>query len=82
MPIRTTRAGVVRHAVKHAGEIFGLGMMFVREFLVKALLFGLLYSLALSVLFFLDNLWPLWDRDNQTLHDKIVGSYMVYVPRG
>jgi uncharacterized RDD family membrane protein YckC len=26
-----------------------------------------------------DILWPLWDRHNQALHDKIVGSYVVRV---
>ena len=25
----------------------------------------------------LDYLWPLWDRKNQTLHDKVVGSVVV-----
>jgi uncharacterized RDD family membrane protein YckC len=25
----------------------------------------------------LDLLWPLWDERNQTLHDKIVKSYVV-----
>ena len=57
-------------------------MMFVRECLVKALLFGLLLSsFTFAIVFFVDNLWPLWDRDNQTLHDKVVGSFMVYAPR-
>lgn len=68
-------------AVDHAGQPLGWGMMFVREFLVKGLLFGLLYALTLGILFLLDNLWPLWDDDNQTLHDKVVGTYVVYVPR-
>lgn len=26
----------------------------------------------------LDLLWPLWDDTRQTLHDKAVGSYVVY----
>ena len=51
-------------------------------YLVKGLLFGLLYALTLGILFLLDNLWPLWDDDNQTLHDKVVGTYVVYIPRG
>lgn len=25
----------------------------------------------------LDYLWPLWDRKNQSLHDKVVGSFVV-----
>ena len=55
-------------------------MMFVREFLVKGLLFGLLYALTLGILFLVDNLWPLWDKNNQTLHDKVMDTYIVRVP--
>ncbi|MXY21189.1 MAG: RDD family protein [Dehalococcoidia bacterium] len=69
-------------AVNYAGEPLGWGMMFVREFLVKGLLFGLLYGLTLGIMFFVDNLWPLWDENNQTLHDKVASTYVVYVPRG
>ena len=25
----------------------------------------------------LDLLWPLWDRENQTLHDKMAGTYVI-----
>jgi uncharacterized RDD family membrane protein YckC len=25
----------------------------------------------------LDYLWPLWDRENQTLHDKIAGTVVL-----
>lgn len=69
-------------AVNYAGEPLGWGMMFVREFLVKGLLFGILYGLTLGIMFFVDNLWPLWDENNQTLHDKVASTYVVYVPRG
>lgn len=68
-------------AVNYAGEPLGWGMMFVREFLVKGLLFGLLYAVTLGIMFFVDNLWPLWDENNQTLHDKVVSTYIVHMPR-
>ncbi len=68
-------------AVNYAGEPLGWGMMFVREFLVKGLLFGILYGLTLGIMFFVDNLWPLWDENNQTLHDKVVSTYIVHMPR-
>lgn len=67
-------------AVNYSGEPLGWGMMFVREFLVKGLLFGLLYALTLGILFLLDNLWPLWDENNQTLHDKVASTYIVSGP--
>ena len=38
-------------------------------------------ELVLVILFvipwILDVLWPLWDRDNQTLHDKMVGTVVL-----
>jgi uncharacterized RDD family membrane protein YckC len=39
--------------------------------------FNLLMNLCLVGI--LDYLWMLWDRENQTLHDKMVGSYVVPV---
>lgn len=39
-------------------------------------------ELVLAILFFvpllLDFLWPLWDRQNQTLHDKMAGTLVVW----
>lgn len=35
--------------------------------------FGALFALALL----LDYLWPLWDRNNQALHDKVAGTNVV-----
>ena len=61
-------------AVDYSGEPLGWGMMFMREFLVKGLLFGLLYGLTLGIMFLVDNLWPLWDDNNQTLHDKVAST--------
>lgn len=41
------------------------------------LLFGLL-SFAFFIPTLLDYLWPLWDRQNQTLHDKMAGTVVIY----
>ncbi len=68
------------HAVRaDTGEPLQWGMMFVREFLVKGILFGILIGLSFGILFFVDSLWPLWDRRNQTLHDKVVRTQVAYV---
>jgi uncharacterized RDD family membrane protein YckC len=50
---------------------------FVREFLVKGLLFslGAYFSQAVNVL------WAVWDRNNQALHDKVVKTVVVAGPR-
>ena len=33
---------------------------------------------AISLLHIVDNLWPLWDEKNQTLHDKVVNTVVLY----
>ena len=68
----------IRAVSAHSGETLGWGMMFVREFLVKSLLFNVLGNVTLGIAPLLDFLWPLWDADSQTLHDKIVSTYVVY----
>lgn len=40
----------------------------------------IMFAIMLLVVFPFDNLWPLWDKDNQTLHDKLVRTYIVRVP--
>lgn len=39
------------------------------------LLFALVRIIIIPTL--LDILWPLWDRDNQTLHDKMAGTVVI-----
>jgi uncharacterized RDD family membrane protein YckC len=62
--------------IRSDGKDYSFGDAFVREFLVKILLFSFIGGF-----FFLppwiDLLWPLWDERNQTLHDKMVDSYVV-----
>jgi hypothetical protein len=36
-----------------------------------------LILLSLSIPHYLDLLWPLWDRQNQTLHDKVASTLVV-----
>jgi uncharacterized RDD family membrane protein YckC len=58
--------------VQHArtGEPIGYGAAFGRYLIT--VVFGIFYLPLL-----LDYLWPLWDRQNQTLHDKVVSSVVV-----
>ena len=54
---------------------------FVREVLVKDLLFGVVFNMMSGgIAVIVSYLWPLWDNSgkSQTLHDKIVGT-SVYV---
>ncbi len=49
-----------------AGQPLGFGKAFLREFL-KGLIGGLCFILWL---------WPLWDKEQQGLHDKIFGTHV------
>jgi len=50
------------------------GSMFLREFVIKGLLFGILGLVTLGIVSVLDYLWALWDDSGQkqTLHDKVI----------
>ena len=67
--------------IRDGGQPAGWGLMFVREFFIKGLLFGILGGVTLYIAILLDLLWPLWDRNKQTLHDKIIGTHVVQGPR-
>ena len=59
--------------------------VWLREIGVKVLLFGVVSSLlgALGFVVWLTNAaWLLWDRNRQTLHDKIAETIVVSAPEG
>jgi uncharacterized RDD family membrane protein YckC len=62
------------------GVAVTFGFAFVREILVKTLLFGYLAILTLYIATVLNYLWPLWDGRNQALHDKIVKTQVHRMP--
>lgn len=62
--------------VKEDGSPNDIGFAFMREFVIRGLLIGFIGGLFF-VPPLLDVLWPLWDDKNQTLHDKMVSSYVV-----
>jgi uncharacterized RDD family membrane protein YckC len=63
--------------VRTSGERVSFGYAFVREVLVKSLLFGILGSFTFGLAPLIDNLWPLWDEENRALHDFICNSRVV-----
>jgi uncharacterized RDD family membrane protein YckC len=50
-----------------SGQPLGVGRTLGRE----------VSAIPLSFLCYLDVLWPLWDKQHQTLHDKVVSSVVV-----
>jgi uncharacterized RDD family membrane protein YckC len=63
--------------VRNEGQTVSMGFAFLREFVVKNLLFGWVGSFLLYIPTLLDYLWPLWDDENRCLHDMIVSTHVV-----
>lgn len=56
----------------NTGAPIGAGRAFLREFV-----FSLLSSFTAGVFWFVDYLWPLWDKNGERLMDKIMTSRVV-----
>ena len=52
------------------------GWTFIREFVVKQVAVLILNSIV-GVVWIIDLLWALWDKDRQTLHDKLMKTVVV-----
>ena len=57
------------------GKPYGFASACVRE-AIKSVLFGVVGS-PFMIPWVLDLLWPLWDRENRTLHDMLAQSHVV-----
>ena len=53
----------------------------LREFLIKGILMGFASSITFGIFPLVNYLWPLWDARQQTLHDKMMGTFVIRVPR-
>jgi uncharacterized RDD family membrane protein YckC len=71
---RVTNTRIVR---TDGGPVSG-GMAFVREILVKLILFeNILGTFTFFIGTLLNYLWPLWDDRNEALHDKMCNTRVV-----
>ena len=53
------------------------GWTFIREFVVKFALFGLADTVTFGLASIVEKLWAFWDKDRQSLHDKIMKTVVV-----
>jgi uncharacterized RDD family membrane protein YckC len=65
--------------IRDSGQPVDIGFGFIREFVVKGLLFGFVGSFLFSIPTLIDYLWPLWDDQNRCLHDMVVSTHVVRV---
>jgi uncharacterized RDD family membrane protein YckC len=65
--------------IRDNGQQVELGFAFLREFVVKNLLFGTIGGLFFGIPTLVDYLWPLWDDENRCLHDMVVSTHVIRV---
>ena len=70
------------YILKEDGTPASASRIWARELLIKTILIGLGGSFVFGLLGLLDALWILWDRDRQTLHDKMASTVVVHAPLG
>ncbi len=64
-------------AVRDDGRDLGWGLTFVREFVIKGLLVGIISNFTFGIFWVINYLFPLFDKDQQALHDKMMSSMVV-----
>ena len=64
-------------AVRDNGQPMSFGWAALREVAVKGLAVWIASSIIPLIPWFLNFFWPLWDDENQALHDKIVSTHVV-----
>lgn len=63
--------------LRESGESSGWSHTFVREVILKGLIGHFLAIITLGLFLVVDFLWPLWDQQRQTLHDKMAETLVV-----
>jgi uncharacterized RDD family membrane protein YckC len=63
------------------GEPLSAGKVWIREVLIKQILLNVVNAF-IGVAGIIDALWLFFDRNRQTLHDKVASTIVVYVPTG
>lgn len=56
--------------------------VWLREIVIKLIIFGVIGWVTGGIVTLLDALWILWDKNRQTLHDKIATTIVVRAPQG
>lgn len=63
--------------IRNNGQRMSFGAAALREVVLKQLAVGIASSIIPLLPFLLNYLWPLWDDDNQALHDMAASTHVV-----
>ena len=63
--------------IRANGEPSTWGRTFLREFVVEWIVVGVLSAMTGGIFYAVNYVWPLWDKDRQALHDKMVETLVV-----
>ena len=63
--------------IRANGEPSGWGLAFLREVIIEWIVVGFLSAMTGGIFYVLNYVWPLWDKDRQALHDKMVETLVV-----
>ena len=66
------------YILQRNGAPASAGRVWLREVVVEMIGFGLASQFLFGLASLLDAVWILWDKDRQTLHDKIVDTIVVH----
>jgi uncharacterized RDD family membrane protein YckC len=62
---------------RHDGQPVTAATALIRDVLMKGVVIGGIGGLFLGIPPLLDGLWPLWDDQRQTWHDKVAATVVV-----
>jgi uncharacterized RDD family membrane protein YckC len=75
---KTVGKRIVGIRVVRAGEEpMTWGRAAMRELVMRGLVIGLIGTITFGIAGILDVLWPLWDKQNQSLHDHGAETWVV-----
>ena len=63
--------------IRANGEPSDWGHTFLREFVMEWIVVGFLSAMSGGIFYVVNYVWPLWDKDRQALHDKMVETLVV-----
>jgi uncharacterized RDD family membrane protein YckC len=65
------------HIATESGERVGLGRAAGRTAVYQVVALAAMRAFFLELLILVDLLWPIWDKRNQTLHDKVARTVVL-----